>query len=408
MKRRLLISLILVVSVAGSISARNDESDVRAWALALMKDAIVIDTHADTIGEMLNRDYDITVRNTDGHVDIPRMREGRLDCEFFACWVSPTRFKGMEIQRVMQMVDALKETAARDPHFVVVDSAEEIIAAHRAGKAAGMLCIEGGHAINDDLAVLRRFRELGVRYMTLTWSNHNNWADSSEPDQSRYGNLTPHGGLTDFGREVVREMERIGILVDISHVHDDTFWDVMAIATKPVIASHSSAWGVTPHYRNLKDEQLRAVAKNGGVVGINFYSAFVSSEFAAASQAAEKAVNEAEAAIRVLYRDQPEKLAEELKRIGETMPGDADLPRPPFSVIIDHIEHVARVAGHDHVGLGSDFDGIPSAPAGMDGCTDLVKIVIELRARGWSEENLRKLLGENFLRVIRATDVRME
>lgn len=388
----LAVSLLLMGSSAYTVDDGDYDADSIKWALSLMHRALVIDTHADTIGYVLDQQYDMSIRNDEHHIDIPRMIESGMNCELFACWISPTDQKGWEIRRTLDMIDALYGVAEKDDRFEIAYSAEDILRIKKEGKVAGMLCIEGGHAIEDDLSALRMFHRLGVRYMTLTWMNNNNWADGSAPDQERYGNIPSKGGLNDFGREVVREMNRLGMMVDISHVHDDTFWDVMEIVTKPVIASHSSAYAINPHYRNLKDEQLRAVARNGGVVGINFYSAFLSKEYGDASEAIRGRYYE----LREQYKDDQEGFRRELRKLSEGM------PEVPISLLVDHIEHVAKVAGVDHVGLGSDFDGISAAPEGIDDVTDLVWIVIELRNRGWSEIDLRKFLGENFLRVIKA------
>jgi membrane dipeptidase len=236
--------------------------------------------------------------------------------------------------------------------------------------------------------------------MTLTWMNNNNWADASGPDQSRFGDIPDHGGLSEFGREVIREMNRLGMIVDVSHVSDETFWDVLEVTDKPVIASHSCAYALNPHYRNVKDDMLVALAENGGVIGLNFASGFLSKEFDDATSARREEAYAKYAALEKELGDDPEKLREARRKLrAEYMTG---LPTVPIGVLADHIEHVVKVAGIDHVGLGSDFDGIGSAPEGLDDATGLYHIVVELRKRGWNDEELRKLLGLNTLRVIRA------
>jgi membrane dipeptidase len=257
--------------------------------------------------------------------------------------------------------------------------------------------IEGGHCIEDDLRILRDFYRLGVRYMTLTWSNTNDWADSSGDINDP--KVQHHNGLTPFGKQVVAEMNRIGMMVDISHVADKTFWDAIAISKAPVIASHSSARALTNAPRNMTDDMLKAVAKNGGVVQVNFYSGFVDQKFKDAYAAMAPQRNAAFAAFREQYKNADEKTkfiawqklqAEWANKV----------PRPPFKSVIDHIDHIAKVAGVDHVGLGSDFDGIDSAPQGLDSTADLPKITEALMQRGYSAEDCRKILGGNLLRVM--------
>jgi membrane dipeptidase len=251
----------------------------------------------------------------------------------------------------------------------------------------------------DDLAVLRMFHRLGIRYITLTWNNSNNWADSSEPDQSRYGNLGPHGGLTDFGKDVVKEMNRLGVIVDCSHVHDDTFWDVIEVSTKPIIISHSCCYALNDHNRNVKDDMLKALAKNGGVIGINFAPGFLSVEYRESSAKIRGELWSRYGEIRQKYQDDPEAQRAEVAKLRKWF--REQVQQVPIGVLVDHIEHAAEIAGYDHIGLGSDFDGISDTPTMINDCTDLVYIVAELGKRGWSEENIRKFLGENFLRVIR-------
>ncbi|MBI4469298.1 MAG: membrane dipeptidase, partial [Acidobacteria bacterium] len=258
-----------------------------------------------------------------------------------------------------------------------------------------LMGIEGGHAIEDSLHALRMFYRLGVRYMTLTHSNTNNWADSS-------GDEPRHGGLTDFGREVVREMNRLGMLVDISHVSDETFFDVMKISQAPVIASHSSVRTLANHPRNLTDEMLRAMAANGGVVMVNFYSGFIDQAVINAQKARESALKPQLDELSARYRDDASKLREARERLLESRP----LPRATLPRLVDHIEHVVKVAGVDHVGLGSDFDGVPTTPDGLEDVSKLPDLTYELVRRGYSDADIRKILGENFLRVLaRAEEV---
>ncbi|HEV8131711.1 MAG TPA: dipeptidase [Acidobacteriota bacterium] len=355
-------------------------------------DAIVVDTHADTLQRVLMGKEDITQRGARGHLDLPRMREGGLDAEFFAVWVDSPFVGPVAVKRTLQLIDAMYRVIDQSKgQLRLALDASDIERNVKTGKLSALMGIEGGHAIDDDLATLRMYHRLGVRYMTLTWSNNNNWADSS-------GEPPRWNGVTEFGREVVREMNRIGMIVDISHVSDKTFWDVMKVTAKPVIASHSSASALNDVPRNMKDDMLRAVAKNGGVVGINFYSAFLSSEFAKASKIIQ--LNSPTVPdLMKKYGGDPFRVAMERYKIMIETP--SPLPPPPFKILIDHIDHVAKVAGVDHVGLGSDFDGIDSAPEGMGDVTDLPKITQALLERGYSEADVKKILGGNFLRVLR-------
>jgi membrane dipeptidase len=281
-------------------------------------------------------------------------------------------------------------------------SAADIERAHREKKLAALMGIEGGHAIQDDLHLLRDFYRLGVRYMTLSWSNTNNWADSSgDIDDPK---IQHHNGLTDFGKQVVLEMNRLGMMVDISHVADKTFWDAIGVTKAPVIASHSAARSLTNAPRNMTDDMLKAVGKNNGVVMVNFFSGFINEDFRKAADAQSKereaAVKEYLAKQRAAGKDVQYVDAEKIQE--EWM---ARIPRPPLSSLIDHIDHIAKVAGVDHVGLGSDFDGVSGAlPDGIHSAADLPKITQALLDRGYSDDNVKKILGGNLLRVMREVE----
>ena len=334
---------------------------------------------------------------------------GNLAAEFFAIWVEPTEWAGRYAFRTMQLIDGVYEQLRRHPDSLRLGlTPEDILQAYADGVFCILLGVEGGHSIENDLGLLRLYHRLGVRYMTLTWSNTNGWADSSG-DLDDPG-VQHHGGLTAFGREVVREMNRwLGMMVDVSHVADTTSMsrydvlDVLQTTHAPIIASHSSARALTDVPRNLTDEQLRAIATNDGVVMVNFYPAFIDDAWRAGWAATLPQREPLYAAAAQPYRER-----------GEPMPYDVTLavdrafyaehlretlPLAPFSALIDHIDHVARVAGIDHVGLGSDFDGFPILPADMQSAADLPKITAALHERGYTEEQLRKLLGGNLLRV---------
>jgi membrane dipeptidase len=286
--------------------------------------------------------------------------------------------------------------------MVMAFSTDDIERAHKQKKLAALMGIEGGHSIENDVRVLRDFYRLGVRYMTLSWSNTNEWADSSGDINNP--KVEHHNGLTDGGKQIVLEMNRLGMLVDISHVADKTFYDTIAVTKAPVIASHSSARALTSHPRNMTDDMLRAVAKNGGVVQVNFYNAFIDEDYRKAAEAQSK---DRDAAVKA-FDDQ-------MKAAGKTityLDNDrierewaAKIPRPPFGSLIDHIDHIAKVAGVDHVGLGSDFDGVSGAtPQGIDSAADLPKITQALLDRGYNADDIRKILGGNIMRVFREAE----
>ena len=367
--------------------------------------SIVIDTHADTPQRFLDENYDIgsTDLKDPGHISLNKAKAGNLGAEFFSIWVDPETNQGHFARHTLDLIDSVYEQAVRHPdRMMMAFSVEDIERAHREHKLAALLGIEGGHSIENDIRLLRDFYRLGVRYMTLSWSNTNEWADSSgDIDNLK---VEHHNGLSEGGNQIVLEMNRLGMLVDISHVADKTFCDAIAVSKAPLIASHSSARALTNHPRNMTDDMLRAVAKNGGVVQVNFYSAFIDENY---RKAAEAQARHRDAAIKA-YTDQ-------LKAAGRTVAYlDSDrierewfakIPRPPLSSLIDHIDHIAKVAGVDHVGLGSDFDGVSGAtPEGIDSAADLPKITQALLDRGYSAEDIRKILGGNLLRVFREAE----
>jgi len=367
--------------------------------LAVHQAAIVIDTHADTTQRMLDEGYDLAEPLKGGYVNFESARKGNLGAEFFSIWVDPSAYpNGHEARRTLELIDAVYQQAAKHPQQMrMAFSAEDIMAAHREHKLAALMGIEGGHSIENSLGLLRDYYRLGVRYMTLTWSNSNGWADSSgDIDDPK----VPHtkDGLSDFGKDVVYEMNRLGMMVDISHVSDKTFYRTLIISRAPVIASHSSARALCNVPRNMDDNMLHAVGQYGGVVMVNFYSSFLSDDYRKAAQAMQPAINQAVADAKAKLQAEGKPVPNELtEEIGKSY--TAKIPRPPLSVLIDHIDHVAKIAGIDHVGLGSDFDGIPSSPEGMDSAADLPKITQALMARGYSAKDMNKILGGNFLRV---------
>jgi membrane dipeptidase len=367
--------------------------------------AIVIDTHADTPQRFLDEGFDIGSSAGNGSIDLDKMRAGNLGAEFFSIWVEPGYFDGHYTRRALDLIDSVYEQVRRHPDQVTMAySADDIVRA-RTGpnrKFAALLGVEGGHALENDIHVLRTFYRIGVRYMTLTWSNTNEWADSSGDINNP--KIHHHNGLTPFGKQVVEEMNRLGMMVDVSHVADKTFWDVIEVTRAPIIASHSSARALADHPRNMTDDMLKAVGKNHGVVMVNFYDAFLDNDFrrASAAQAPER-----DAATKA----QEEKLRAQGKPLNYMSVEDpvekewaAKLPRPPFKVLIDHIDHIAKVAGVENVGLGSDFDGNPAMPQGMDTAADLPKITQALLDRGYTADQIKGVLGGNLLRVFRQVE----
>jgi membrane dipeptidase len=398
------LTFLFAIAFACALRA-SGQTVVGRKALDIQKSAIVVDTHADTPQRFLDENYDIgsTDPKDPGHISLDKAKAGNLGAEFFSIWVEPETNRGHFARHTLDLIDSVYEQAARHPdRMMMAFSAADIERAHREHKLAALLGIEGGHSIENDVHLLRDFYRLGVRYMTLSWSNTNEWADSSgDINDPR---IEHHNGLTDSGKQIVTEMNRLGMLVDISHVADKTFYDAIAVSRAPIIASHSSARALTNHPRNMTDDMLRAVAKNEGVVQVNFYNAFIDENYRKAAEAQAKDRDDAVKA----YTDQ-------LEAAGKTVTYlDADrierewaakIPRPPLSSLIDHIDHVAKIAGIDHVGLGSDFDGVSGAtPQGIDSAADLPKITQALLDRGYSADDIRKILGGNLLRVFREAE----
>jgi membrane dipeptidase len=397
-KRNLAIALSLALPLCAQTISKK--------AREIQASAIVIDTHADTPQRFLDENYDIgsTDPKDPGHISLDKAKAGGLGAEFFSIWVGPESDKGHFAHRALDLIDSVYEQAARHPdRMMMAFSIDDIERAHREHKLAALLGIEGGHSIENDLRLLRDYYRLGVRYMTLSWSNTNEFADSSgDIDNPK---VEHHNGLTEGGKQIVLEMNRLGMLVDISHVADKTFYDAIAITKAPVIASHSSARALTNHPRNMTDDMLRAVAKNGGVVQANFYGAFIDGNYRKAVEAQAK---DRDAAIKAN--------ADQLRAAGKSVTSlenqhierewFAKIPRPPLSSLIDHIDHIANVAGIDHVGLGSDFDGVPSGATseGIDSAADLPKITQALLDRSYNADDIRKILGGNLLRVFREAE----
>jgi membrane dipeptidase len=367
-------------------SSRNLE-EIPARARRLAAEAIGIDGHIDTVQRVLVMAEDLAKRQDTGHVDLPRLHEGGTHAPFFALWV-PVYYPGAEaVRRTLDLRDAMQSLFdAHKDKIELATTAADIRRIVKARKIAVFLTIEGGHTIDDDLRVLRMYYQLGIRSMTLTHSRNNNWADSGT-------DRPEHNGLTDFGKEVVREMNRLGMLVDLSHVADKTFYDALSVTTKPVIVSHSSMRALSDVPRNVTDEMVSALAKNGGVIGINFGEGFVNPKDAAALQADIK--TETTAPLQT-GRALDDYAAEDVRNLfGTRVKVEATV-----ADVANHIDHAVNIAGIDHVGIGSDYDGISGPPNGLDDVSKMPALIAELLRRGYSERNLKKILGGNFLRVI--------
>src|SRR6266567_1165997 len=397
MFRTFLLAAVCISSV-GLMGLAMAADTISEKARKLHFSSIVVDTHDDTTQRFLDGKFDLGTRGSAGSIGIPRMREGNLSAIFFSIWM-PSKITGPEaVERALIQIDAIREQVRKHPNdLALATTAAEIREARKQGKIAALMGVEGGHMINSDLAVLRTYAALGVRYMTLTHSGNDEWADSST-------DKAVHNGLTDFGKEVVREMNRLGVIADISHVSDKTFYDALEASKAPLIASHSSCRAICDAPRNMTDQMMKDLAAKGGVIQINYHVGFLSQEF----RDAEKANPELNKAIT----------AEQMKRCGSDanegcmlIEGDrvtreyvakGVLPRVDHTKIIEHIDHAVKVAGIDHVGLGSDFDGA-NMPYGMEDAAMLPKITEALLQKGYSEGDVKKILGENTLRLM--TDV---
>jgi membrane dipeptidase len=354
----------------------------------LSAQTIGMDSHIDTAQRVLMDRADITQRSPVGHVDIPRLKEGGVNAPFFALWV-PTYYKGAEaVRRTLDLRDAMQRLFDTHPELIALAlTAADVERITKNGRIAAILTVEGGHQIDNDLAVLRIYHRLGIRSMTLTHFRNTEWADSSTDKPA-------HNGLTAFGKEVVREMNRLGMIVDVSHVSDKAFFDVLAVSTKPVIASHSSCRALSDVVRNMTDEMLQALAKNGGVVGINFGEGFVNQKDAERLKADIANATAEPPALSGKALD--DYAAEEFHRDMKAVPVAATVDD-----VADHVDHAVKIAGIDHVGIGSDFDGISGPPNGLEDVSKMPALKAALKKKGYSDDDLKKIFGLNTLRVLR-------
>ena len=390
---RVLLTTALCASVVCFLAAMVKSDDISARAKKLHFSSIVVDTHDDTTQRFLDGKFDIGTRHTDGSIDVPRMRDGGLSAIFFSIWI-PSKITGPDaVNRALAQIEAVREQLRKHPKdLTLATTAAEVRAAYQQGKIAALMGVEGGHMINSDLATLRKFASLGVRYMTLTHSGNDEWADSSTASAA-------HNGLTDFGKDVVGEMNRLGVIVDISHVSDKTFYDALAVSRAPMIASHSSCRALCDAPRNMTDQMMKDLAAKGGVIQINYHVGFLSQEFRNAEKAdpeINKAIGEE---VQKLCGDDEACQLLEGDRLTRRYVEQGKLPRVDWTKIIEHMDHAVKVAGINHVGLGSDFDGA-NMPYGMEDAAKLPKITDALLRKGYSEGDLKKILGENTLRVM--------
>jgi membrane dipeptidase len=380
----LLLALVAVPSWSGGFTEDP---------MSLHRSAIVFDAHCDTAMRLVGpKRVNLGVRLEDGHMDLPRMMEGGLDAQIFACWCDPDYPDREWVERTVAMIDAVREQADRHPDSLEVAlTGGDVRRIVGAGKVAALIGIEGGHAIVDDLDVLGNYHRLGVRCMTLTWRNTNGWADSSE-DTTRWG------GLNELGRGVVREMDRLGMIIDCSHVSDSTFFDVLAVTENPVIVSHSCVRALCDIPRNVSDDQLRAIHDNGGVICINFFAGFLEKDYHDRVFAIYDEYRAKRRELAARYGGDRERARDELGPV--YLARVHAIPAPGIPILVDHIDHAVRVAGIDHVGLGSDFDGMSAVPEGLDDVSCLPRITEELERRGYGRADIEKILGGNLLRIV--------
>lgn len=409
--KHLWIGLALSLAVSGAAAAQPADPKIAARIDKILAKTPLIDGHNDLPWEIRTRfagkleGLDLRADTSklpspeaDGvglMTDIPRMRAGRMGGQFWSVWIPPSIEGPAAVQTTLEQIDLVKRLAERYPADVeMAYTADDIVRIHRAGKIAALIGVEGGNQINDSLASLRQFQAAGARYMTLTHAINTRWADSATADPA-------HNGLTPFGRQVVAEMNRLGMLVDLSHVSEATMKDALATTKAPVIFSHSGARALSDHPRNVSDAVLALVAQNHGVVMLNFATVYVSEARArwGADRSAEQARYNSPP-FGGLYIGQPERAKAALAAWDKAHP----MPPVTLSMVADHVEHVAKVCGYDCVGLGSDFDGIPNTPEGLEGVDKYPALLAELARRGWSDENLAKLAGGNVLRVMRQAE----
>ncbi|HEY0459998.1 MAG TPA: dipeptidase [Pyrinomonadaceae bacterium] len=400
MKKFIAFLLLFVFCVSTFAQTMPKDADPKLWAQALKihKKAIIVDGHNDITSPMVDEDFDL-INNSVGkfhadgdpfHTDLNRFKQSGITGEFFSIYVSGATLKtGGAMRRAMDLIDATNREVEKHPDTLVrCDTAEQIRRAKKQNKICALMGIEGGYAIENSLSALRDFYRLGIRYMTLTHNVSHDWADAHRGE-------VKNNGLAPFGKEVVREMNRLGMLVDISHVSEKVMNDVLDVTSAPIIASHSGARGVSNHTRNVPDDVLKRVAQNGGVIMINFYPSFLDERTSKEENERAARLKPQIDALREQYKDNAQAYNEAERKLLAENP----IYIAPYTRIVDHIDHIKKVAGIDFIGIGSDYDGVPFLPAGMNGMEDLVLVTYEMLKRGYTEQEIRKVLGENFLRA---------
>jgi membrane dipeptidase len=393
--KKILFTLLVFLSFA---CAQRENPRVEKFDyLKFHYDAIVADTHNDVLLRAMEGE-DISVETRVGHSDLVRLKKGGVDIQVFAVWVDPIAFEKKPFKRAKDMIDTLYSIARRNSDKIaVVRNSAELEKAIAEGKICAVIGVEGGHAIENSIEKLEELYKLGVRYLGLTWNNSTDWA-SSAFDETTNPDKVKVTGLSEFGKKVVEKMNELGMIVDVSHLGEKAFWDVVKVTKKPIIASHSSVYKLCPHYRNLKDEQIKAIAQTGGVVFVNFYAEYIDSTFNTKRKKLEEKYKAQFDSIRVLYEHDQNAYRRARRQLMQKI---AEELRPPLDVLIDHIDYIAKLVGVDHVGIGSDFDGISITPLEMDDVTFLPNITKKLLERGYSTDDVKKILGGNFLRVFK-------
>ena len=397
MKKWICFSMVLIACSVGYSQAYRK----------LHSKAVLIDTHNDVLSSAVLDGHDISHWISQGHSDLDRFKLGGVDVQFFSVFTGPEpRNKEGAYKDANQEIDSLESIVARNKDkMVLAKTYADVKKGIAKGKLVALIGVEGGHMIEDDLQKLEALYRRGMRYMTLTWNNSTDWASSAMDETSlnpseggTLKNTKKKKGLTDFGRQIVKRMNELGIIVDLSHTGEQTFYDAIAISSKPVLLSHSSVWNICPVFRNVKDDQLKALKKNGGVICINFYSGFISKAFEERSEYFRNAAkNGLQDSLLKIYKDSAAMKA----KLQEYSKTELEKIRPTIADLVDHVDYVVKLIGDDHVGIGADYDGVSSLPVGMDDVTAYPKITTELLRRGYSKKSIKKILGANVMRVMK-------
>ena len=371
-------------------SCQNDQ-------LTFHYESYVADTHNDVLLRVLNGD-DILIRSDKGHTDLPRLKEGGIDLEVFAIWVNPNEYVPHgSYDQANKMIDALEDICTRASETIAIPRTfDDLLINDAQGKISAMIGIEGGHPLENSLDKLQHFYDRGMRYLGITWNNSTDWATSAKDEIS--GKLLPFRGLTEFGKDVIKKCNELGVIIDVSHCGEKTFYDILETTAHPIIASHSSVYNICPHYRNLNDAQLMAIKENGGVVFVNYYPAYIDSTFEKRADQVLKKHEQALDSLKELYNEESD---DYWYKSQDIIYKDLAAVAPSLDQLIDHIDYIVNLLGVDYVGLGSDFDGVEVLPKGIEDCSKTPAITRKLFERGYSKESIRKILGENFKRVFR-------